>query len=93
MAVWSRRIHTSGVHRKWLLLSEDWEILNVFSLPEIKYCFLEWMVVFSSIYPSTTCKVCVDMLELMIACVHNFRVSLKRKKTGEDKQSEPNDKE
>ena len=25
--------------------------------------------------------------------VDNFRVSLKRKKTGEDKQSEPNDKE
>ncbi len=33
MAVWSRRIHASGVHRKWLVSSEHWELLNVFSLP------------------------------------------------------------
>ncbi len=31
------------------------------SAGDLKYCFLEWMTVFSSIYPSTTCKVCVDI--------------------------------
>ena len=36
MAVWSRRIHASGVHSKWLLSSEHWELLNVFSLPQIR---------------------------------------------------------
>ena len=56
----SERIHTSGVQRKWLLLSEPWDLVNVFSLPEIKCCRLEWMTVFSSIYPSKTVKVCVD---------------------------------
>ena len=30
------RIHESGVQRKWLLSSDHWELLNVFSLPEIK---------------------------------------------------------
>ena len=35
MAVWSRRIHGSGVKRKWLLSSEHWEVLNVFSLPQV----------------------------------------------------------
>jgi hypothetical protein len=50
MTVWSGRIHTSGVQRKWLLSSEDWEVFNVFSLPQIKCCSLELMVVFSSTY-------------------------------------------
>ncbi len=31
MVVW---IHTSGVQRKWILLSEHWEVLNVFSRVE-----------------------------------------------------------
>jgi hypothetical protein len=29
-------VDPSGVQRKWLLSSEPWEMLNVFSLPEIK---------------------------------------------------------
>ena len=61
---------TAAAPSPWLLLSDHWELLNVSSLPEIKCCSLEWMAVFSSIYPSTTCKVCVG-LELMIACVHS----------------------
>jgi hypothetical protein len=52
-------------------VSDHWELLNVFSLPEIKCGSLEWMTVFSSIYPSTTCKVCVDMLAFMIVCVNS----------------------
>ncbi len=66
-----RRIHVSGVQRKWLLSSDHWELLNVFSLPEIKCWSLEWMTVFSSHYPSTTCKVCVDILVCMTACVNH----------------------
>ncbi len=46
--------HASGVQRMWLLSSDHWELLNVFSLPEIKCYNLEWMTVFSSHYPSTT---------------------------------------
>ncbi len=68
MTMWSRRIHTSGVQRKWLLWSDNWELLNVFSLSEIKYSILEWMTVFSSQYPSTTFKVCVDMFVCMTTC-------------------------
>ena len=44
--------------------------INVFSLPEIKCCSMEWMTVFSSIYPSTTCKVC-GHVSRMIACVNS----------------------
>ena len=33
-----------------ILSSDHWELLNVFSLPEIKCCNLEWMTVFSSHY-------------------------------------------
>jgi hypothetical protein len=29
-------IHVSGVSRKWILSSDNWELLNVFSLHEIK---------------------------------------------------------
>jgi hypothetical protein len=65
------RIHVSGVQRMWLLSSDHWELLNVFSLPEIKCWSLEWMVVFSSHYPSTTSKVCVDMIERMTTCVNS----------------------
>jgi hypothetical protein len=54
-------IHTSGVQRMCLLSSDHWELLNVFSLPEIKGYSLEWMTVFSSHYPSTTCKVCAHV--------------------------------
>jgi hypothetical protein len=39
MTVWSRRINTSGVQRKWLLLTEYWELLNVFS--RVEKTFLE----------------------------------------------------
>ena len=54
MAVWIHMIHASGVQRKWLLSSDHWDLLNEFSLPEIKYCNgLEWMTVFSLHYPST----------------------------------------
>jgi hypothetical protein len=30
---------------------EQEELLNGFSLPEIKFCSMEWMIVFSSHYP------------------------------------------
>jgi hypothetical protein len=52
-----QKIHTSDVQRKWLLSSDHWELLNVFSLPEIKYC--------------TSWKVSVDILESMIGCVNS----------------------
>jgi hypothetical protein len=45
-------------------------VLNVFSLPEMQFCDMDWMTVFSLNYPSTSCKVCVDMLSCMIACVN-----------------------
>jgi hypothetical protein len=48
---------TSDVRRKWLLSSDHWELLNVFSLPEIKYC--------------TSWKVSVDILKSMIGCVNS----------------------
>ncbi len=70
MTMWIR-MHTSGVQRMWLLSSDHWELLNVFSLPEIKYCNLEWMTVFSPHYPSTPSKVCVDILTRMSACVNS----------------------
>jgi hypothetical protein len=53
MSVWSGRIHASGVQGKWLLSSDPGELLNVFSLPEIKCCNFEWMTVWLSFYQVT----------------------------------------
>jgi hypothetical protein len=78
MATWSKRIHATGVQSKWLLSSDHWELLHVFSLPEIKYCNWDWMTVFSSNYPSTTWKVCVDMFACMIACVNSHTTAQMR---------------
>ena len=52
--------------------------LNVFSLPQVKCCSLELMTVFSASYPSSTCKVCVDMLARVIACVNSHRTAQMR---------------
>jgi hypothetical protein len=100
MAVWSRRINTSGVQSKWLLLSEHWQLLNVFSRVE-KTLFEERL----KNKQLDDRKGREDVAALLSAdgeplseeqvriWVDNFRASLKRKKAGEDKQSEPNDKE
>jgi len=66
-------IHTSGGQRKWLLSSDPSDLLNVFRLPEINFFILELMTLFSSYYPSTSWKVCVDMLvyDRMCECNHN----------------------
>ena len=79
----------SGVQRKWLI--SYWELVNVFSLSEIKCCSLEWMTVFSSDYPSTTSKVVLllakddrSLSEVEVKTwVDNYKVSLhRRKKSG-----------
>ena len=39
----NHRIHVSGVQRKWLLSSEHWDLLNVFSLvPKSHFTPLHW---------------------------------------------------
>jgi hypothetical protein len=71
-------VECSGVQRKSILSSDHWDLLNVFSLSEIKCCSLEWMTVFSSHYPSTISKVCVDMFERMISCVNSHTTTQMR---------------
>ncbi len=100
MTVWSRRINTSGVQRKWLLLSEHWELLNVFS--RVEKTFLEERLKNKELddrkgREHVAALVSADgeplSAEQVRIWVDNFRESLKRKKAGEDKQSGPNDKE
>jgi hypothetical protein len=69
-----------ALQRKWLLSSDHWDLLNVFSRPEIKYSGLEWMTVFSSYYPSTSSKACVDMLTRIIPCVNSHTTGQMRER-------------
>ncbi len=93
-------IHTSGVQRKWLLLTEHWELLNVFS--RVEKTLLEERLKNKQLDDRKGREDVVALLsvdgkplsaEQVRIWVDNFRTSLKRKKAGDDKQSEPNDKE
>jgi hypothetical protein len=102
MAVWSRRIHASGVHSKWCASEVkktkrerrgfsrvEKEILeerfNKTQLDDKKGREEVAALLSSSGKPLSA--------EQVRIWVDNFRSSMKRKKAGEDKQSEPNDKE
>jgi hypothetical protein len=82
-----------GVQRMWILSSDHWELLNVFSLPEFKCCNLEWMTVFSSLYPSATTIGGGNKRPSPESWLDNYKVSLNRKKQSEKKDTDPKDKD